>query len=322
MPIQSAAKPETATPRQLIAAAARRFRAARLAYGHGTLNADDEAAWLMVHAMRRPFEALESLLDRPQPAAVVRRARILFDRRIRERIPAAYLTREAWLGKHRFHVDKRVIVPRSYIAELLRTNLRPWLLPQRPPSRILDLCTGSGCLAIVAAHAYAKAAVEGVDLSTAALAVARRNVRDHHLAGRVQLLRSDLFDGLAGRRYDLILSNPPYVRESVMRTLPAEYRHEPALALHGGHDGLDLVRRILVEAPAHLNPRGWLVLEVGHNRSRLERAFPALPFIWAETSGGDDCVALLQRESLQQGLPAPVPSPRPAAVRRRRTPVR
>lgn len=310
------------TARQLIASAARRFRVARLAYGHGTLNADDEAAWLMAHALDLAFEDLAENLDRPLPATVIRRAQALFARRIAERIPAAYLMHEAWLGEHRFYVDERVIVPRSFIAELLRARLRPWLLPQRPPHSILDLCTGSGCLAIVAAHTFRKAAVEGSDLSAGALAVARRNVRDHHLGKRLKLIRSDLFASLAGRRYDLILSNPPYVRAPVMHRLPAEYRREPKLALHGGADGLDLVRRILGEAAAHLNPGGWLVLEVGHNRRLVERVFPELPFIWAETSGGDDCVALLQKESMMTVLPGPVTPTRSSAVPRRRQRVR
>lgn len=320
MPSANAGKHDT--PRQLITAAARRFRAAHLSYGHGTLNADDEAAWLMVHVLRRPFEELAALLDRPLPAAVVRRALALFDRRINERMPAAYLTHEAWLGEHRFYVDERVLVPRSYIAELLRTRLHPWLNPRRPPRSILDLCTGSGCLAIVAAHVFPKADVDGSDVSAAALAVARRNVRDHHLEKRLRLVRSDLYSALAGRRYDLILTNPPYVRAPVMRTLPAEYRHEPPLALHGGTDGLDLVRRILSDAAAHLNPQGWLVLEVGHNRARVERAFPSLPFIWAETSGGDDCVALLQKEAMTASPPAPATPSTRATARRRRKPAR
>lgn len=306
------------TPRQLIADAARRFRKARLAYGHGTLNADDEAAWLMVHALRCPFEDLSQRLDRPVTAAVAARAQQLFERRIAERIPAAYLTQEAWLGEHRFYVDERVIVPRSYIAELLRLRLRPWLA--RAPARILDLCTGSGCLAIVAAHTFPRARVDAVDLSAEALAVAQRNVRKHRLGPRMELLRSDLFSALDDRRYDLILSNPPYVGDSAMRRLPAEYRHEPELALHGGRDGLDLVRRILREAPGHLSAGGWLVMEVGHYRARVERAFPRLPFIWAETSGGDDCVLLLQREALLQNprdrLPKRSARPHPrAAVR-------
>jgi ribosomal protein L3 glutamine methyltransferase len=303
------------TPRQLIAAAAKRFRSARLAYGHGTLNADDEAAWLMVHALGRPFEELAARLDQTLSATIVQRAQQLFERRISERIPAAYLTHEAWLGEYRFYVDERVIVPRSYIAELLQSRMQPWLKLRHSPRAILDLCTGSGCLAIVAAHTFPRAQVEGVDISSPALTVARRNVREHQLTGRLQLIRSDLFNGLAGKRYDLILSNPPYVRESVMRTLPVEYRKEPALALHGGGDGLDLVRRILAEAATHLTPQGWLVLEVGHNRTRVERAFPQLPFIWAETSGGDDCVLLLPRAALAGLPPAPLTPPRKPAAR-------
>ena len=304
------------TPRHLIATAAKRFRSAGLVYGHGTLNAGDEAAWLMTHALECPFEELAARMDQPVPAGVTLRAQRLFDRRIDERIPAAYLTHEAWLGEHRFYVDQRVIVPRSYIAELLRNRLRPWWPETGSPGSILDLCTGSGCLAIVAAHTFPKSRVEGVDISGPALSVARRNVVAHHLVRRVKLVRSDLFNGIADASYDLILSNPPYVREPVMRGLPAEYRHEPMLALHGGTDGLDLVRRILAEAGRHLTPRGWLVLEVGHNRARVERAFPQLPFIWAETSGGDDCVALLPKAALPAVQVAPVRPTTPANARR------
>jgi ribosomal protein L3 glutamine methyltransferase len=308
------------TPRQLIGSAAQRFRKARLAYGHGTLNADDEAAWLMVHALGCPFEDLEMRLDQPVSAKIAQHAEQLFRRRISERIPAAYLTQEAWLGEYRFYVDERVIVPRSYIAELLQSRLQPWLKPRQSPRTILDLCTGSGCLAIVAAHTFTKAQVDGVDISGPALAVARRNVREHGLAQRLQLIRSDLFNNLGDKRYDLILSNPPYVLQRIMRTLPEEYRKEPALALLGGADGLDLVRRIVAEAAAHLTPQGWLVLEVGHARARVERAFPQLPFIWAETSGGDDCVLLLQKAALTALPPAPAKKPRPAIARRRRPP--
>ena len=322
MPDASASAAQLNTPRQLIAAAAKRFRNARLAYGHGTLNANDEAAWLMVHALGCPFEDLAARLDQPVPIKIAQRAQQLFGRRISERIPAAYLTHEAWLGEYRFYVDERVIVPRSYIAELLQSRLQPWLKPRQSPQVILDLCTGSGCLAIVAAHTFPRAQVDGVDISSPALTVARRNVREHQLMQRLQLIRSDLFNGLASKRYDLILSNPPYVRAPVMRTLPAEYRKEPALALHGGADGLDLVRRILAEAAAHLTAQGWLVLEVGHARKQVERAFPALPFIWAETSGGDDCVLVLQKAALMALPSAPAPKPRPATVRRRRTPAR
>ena len=315
-------RPATSHPvtvRRLISDAAKRFRTARLAYGHGTLNANDEAAWLTVHALGCTFEELASRLDQPVPPAAHKKALQLFERRISERMPAAYLTREAWLGEHRFYVDERVIVPRSFIAELLRDRLQPWLSPRRPPQTILDLCTGSGCLAIVAAHTYPKAQIDGVDLSAAALAVAKRNVREHGLEARVHALRSDLFNALDGRRYDLILTNPPYVGVSAMRALPAEFRHEPEMALAGGRDGLDLVRRILDEAPAHLQPGGWLVMEVGHYRPRVERAFPRLPFIWAETSGGDDCVLILQREALLSAARPARPSTPTAARRRRKT---
>ncbi len=307
------------TARQLIAAAAKQFRTARLAYGHGTLNADDEAAWLTVHALGCPFEELPAHLELPLPLAALKRAQRLFERRITERIPAAYLTHEAWLGEHRFYVDERVIVPRSYIAELLRARLRPWLPPRYKPQTILDLCTGSGCLAIVAAHTFPISQVDGVDLSKDALAVARRNVRQHRLAERIQLKHSDLFEALHDRCYDLILSNPPYVGVSAMRALPAEFRHEPAMALEGGRDGLDLVRRLLKEVPSHLNAGGWLVMEVGHYRTRVERAFPRLPFIWAETSGGDDCVLLIQKEALLSAAPRVRPSTTAVARRRRAT---
>jgi ribosomal protein L3 glutamine methyltransferase len=318
-PSRKPAPPQTPTARELIAAAAQRFRAARLAYGHGTLNADDEAAWLTVHALGCSFETLPDLIDLPVSAASVKRAQQLFDRRIKERIPAAYLTHEAWLGEHRFYVDERVIVPRSYIAELLRDRLRPWIASRRPPQTVLDLCTGSGCLAIVAAHTFAKARVDGVDLSAPALAVARRNVREHRLAERVGLKQSDLFNALGQSRYDLIITNPPYVGISAMRRLPDEFRHEPVMALEGGNDGLDLVRRILRDAPQHLNDGGWLVMEVGHYRPRVERAFPRLPFIWAETSGGDDCVLLIQKESLQSAAPRAQPSTAATARHRRPT---
>ena len=306
------------TSRQLISDAARRFRAARLAFGHGTLRAEDEAAWLMVHALRCRFEDLEVRLDQPVSTAARQRALHLFEQRISRRLPAAYLTGEAWLGPYRFHVDPRVIIPRSYIAELLQQRLQPWFQPRKSPRTVLDLCTGSGCLAIVAAHVFPRAMVDAVDLSGAALTVARRNVRSHRLASRIRLIHSDIYAALTGNRYDLILTNPPYVSGTVMRKLPAEYRHEPAMALDGGNDGLLLIRRILQDAAAHLKPHGWLVMETGHQRARVERAFPELPFIWAGTSGGDDCVFLLQQAALAAAMPRPVQPTTPADGQRRR----
>lgn len=277
-------------------AAVRRLQRAGVAYGHGTTNAYDEAAWLVLHALGLPLDALTPNLERRLTAAQARRVAALVDERIRTRKPAAYLTHEAWLGAHRFHVDARVLIPRSYIAELLREELAPWA--PRTVRTALDLCTGSGCLAILTALAFPTARVTGSDISAEALAVAHRNVADYGLRRRVRFVSSDLYAGLGTRRYDLIVSNPPYVRDAAMRKLPAEYRHEPTLALAGGRDGLDLVRRIVAAAPAHLTDQGLLVVEVGHQRARVERAFPRLPLTWPETSGGDDCVFVITREEL------------------------
>jgi ribosomal protein L3 glutamine methyltransferase len=253
-----------------------------VAFGHGTTNALDEAAWLLLHALGLPVHDLNSHLDDPVQAPRARAARALVAKRIRTRKPAAYLLGEAWLGPHRFYVDERVIVPRSFIAEILRDSSSR--LP--PSTSILDLCTGSGCLAILAALRFPRARVDAADLSPDALAVARRNVGDYGLADRIRLVESDLFSKLGGRRYDLIISNPPYVKASSMRKLPEEYRTEPEMALASGADGLDHTRVILSEAREHLNPGGLLVVEIGHNRKALEKAFPDLPFKWPKTSAG------------------------------------
>jgi ribosomal protein L3 glutamine methyltransferase len=275
------------------------FRKARLHYGHGTHNARDEAAWLVCSAGRVPFDGLAQSLGQALPAAALRRIRAIAERRVADREPLAYLLNEAWLGAHRFYVDRRVIVPRSFIAELLPHGLDAWL-PRTGVRRVLDLCTGSGCLAVLAACAWPQARVDGVDVSAGALAVARRNVSAYRLGARVRLVQSDLFERLDPTRYDLILSNPPYVDAPAMRRLPAEYRHEPALALAGGKDGLDLVQRILVEAPARLTPRGVLVVEIGHNRDALERRYPDVPFVWLNTAAGDQFVFLIGRDGLAQ----------------------
>ena len=279
------------------------FEAAGISYGHGTTNALDEAAWLIHHALGLRPGDIGPLLERELTAAEARSIRALVGQRIRTRKPAAYLTHEAWLGPHRFYVDERVIVPRSYIFELLRVansqepgarkDFRP-----TPPATILDLCTGSGCLAILAALAFPKSKVDAADLSAEALEVAKRNVADYGLAKRVRLVRSDLFSALEGRTYDLIVSNPPYVKAASMRSLPEEYRREPAMALASGKDGLDHARAILAATRAHLNPRGRLVMEIGHNRRALERAFPGTPFHWPRTSGGTKFVFTLGREEL------------------------
>ncbi len=226
----------------------------------------------------------------------------LFDRRVRERKPAAYLIREAWLGDHRFYVDERVIVPRSHIAGLLREGLSPWLARPGNVRSVLDLCTGSGCLAILAAYAFPDAHIDAADISCPALAVARRNVRTHRLTRRVRVIRSDLYSKLRGKRYDLIFCNPPYVTGDAMRRLPPEYRHEPRLALAGGVEGLDVVRRLLMESGAHLKPKGLLVVEVGRGRRRLERSLPRIGFVWPEAVAGS-AVFLVERDGLPEGDP-------------------
>ena len=283
---------------ELLRETARRFRAARLHFGHGTANARDEAAWLVGHALGIHPGDVHLHRERPVLRREAARIRRLAGRRIRERIPLAYLLHEAWLDGRSFHVDRRVIVPRSYISELLRERLRPWL--RRPVRRALDLCTGSGCLATLTALAFPRARVDATDVSARALQVARINVARHRLRRRVRLLRSDLFDSLRGERYDLIVTNPPYVSASAIRALPPEYDYEPRAALAAGRDGLDFVRCILREATSHLNPRGLLVCEVGDARRALERAYPQLPFVWPETSDVAGCVFLLEREQLQR----------------------
>ena len=279
--------------RELVRDVERRLREARLHYGHGTSNPHDEAAFLVLRGLGLPFDAPA---DRPVGAREQARVARLAQRRIRERIPLPYLLHEAWLADEPFYVDRRVIIPRSHIAELLRDGLRPWL--QRPVRRVLDLCTGSGCLAILAAKAFPRAHVDASDHSAAALAVARRNVTRHRMRGRVRLLRSDLMRGLGDRRYDLILSNPPYVNAPAMRALPREYRREPRKALAGGADGLDLVRTILEQAPAHLHAHGLLVCEIGANRRVLQRAYARLSFAWPQTAAGSGQVFVLAREEL------------------------
>lgn len=269
-------------------------------FGHGTANARDESAWLLAHVLRLRHEELSRSGNRELTARERSRMERLLAERVRTRKPLAYLIHEAWLGDHRFYVDERVLVPRSFIAELLCERLRPWVT--RPIRRALDLCTGSGCLAILLALAYPRAKIDATDISRGALTVARKNVGLYRLGRRVALAQADLFPS-SRRQYDLIVVNPPYVDSAAMRKLPAEYRREPRIALAGGADGLAFVRRILNEGAEFLLPGGRLVVEVGHNRRDVERAFPRLPFIWAETSAGDDCVFLLSRADLYNNRP-------------------
>ena len=286
------------TLRDWLRFAVTRFGEARLSFGHGTTNAYDEAAYLLLHALHLPLDRLEPFLDARLTQDERAQLDKLLARRIDQRIPAAYLTHEAWLGDFRFYVDERVLIPRSFIAELLPEGIAAWVGDPDGVVSALDMCTGSGCLAILLAHAYPNADVDAVDVSPEALAVAQRNVADYGLAGRVNLIRSNLFANLPEKSYDLVISNPPYVTAVAMEELPPEYRHEPVLALAGGDDGLDAVRTILKETPRFLAPGGTLVVEVGHNRAAMELAVPRLPFVWLEAASSGDSVFLLKREDL------------------------
>lgn len=297
---------------ELVDDAHARLKRARLAFGHGTGNAWDEAVYLVLHALKLPPDRLNPVLARKVTSAERSRTARLIEARVSRRVPAAYLTNEAWLGDYRFYVDERVIVPRSFIADLLRERLAPWLPQPRRVEHALDLCTGSGCLAVMLAKVFPAARVDATDISTGALAVARRNVNAYGLQRRVRLLKSDMFAALGAMRYDLIIANPPYVSAGAMRKLPQEYRCEPQLALAGGTDGFDGVRVILREAATHLSARGLLVVEIGHHRRRLEAVFPHLAFVWPQTSGGDDCVFMLGRDD----LPGAAAQRLPAASRR------
>lgn len=289
---------ELHTVRDWLRYAVSAFTEAHLTFGHGTASAYDEAVYLILHTLHLPLDTLEPFLDARltlQEKAVLM---ALLKQRVDQKIPASYLTHEAWLGEFKFYVDERVIVPRSFIAELLRERLLPWVADADHTNSVLDLCTGSGCLAIIAAYAFPNAQVDAVDLSADALQVAQRNIADYHLQEQVHLIQSDLFTELVGRQYDIIISNPPYVDAESVAALPEEYLHEPALALGSGSDGLDATRKILEQAAAHLTPHGILLVEIGHNRDALEAAYPDLPFTWLDVSAGDEFVFLLHRNDL------------------------
>ena len=285
------------TVRDMLRFAVSRFNEAGLAFGHGSDNAHDEAAYLILHTLNLPLDLLEPYLDAVLLPSEKRRLLALIERRVNERVPVAYLTNQAWQGEFDFYVDERVLVPRSFIYELLGEPLRPWIEYDELVHTALDLCTGSGCLAIQMAHHYPAADVDAVDISLDALEVAAVNVEDYGLEDRINLIHTDLFEGLEGT-YDLIVSNPPYVDAESVAELPPEYLHEPEEALGSGEDGLDATRQIILQAAKFLNPCGVLLVEIGHNRDVLEAAYPELPFTWLETSGGDGFVFLLTREQL------------------------
>jgi ribosomal protein L3 glutamine methyltransferase len=286
------------TVRDYLRFAVSRFNHAKLFFGHGSNDAYDEAAYLILHTLHLPLDRLDPFLDAQLTEAERSSVLSIIQQRVEKRIPAAYLTHQAMLGNFSFYVDERVIVPRSFIAELLLEQLSPWITKPEEIYSALDLCTGSGCLAILAAHAFPNASLDAVDLSSAALAVAARNVSDYQLQGRVNLIESDLFAKLGAKQYDLIISNPPYVDAGSVAALPQEYLHEPKIALGSGHDGLDATRIILKHAAQHLSENGVLIVEIGHNREVLEAAYPDLPFIWLEVSAGDEFVFMLHKNDL------------------------
>jgi ribosomal protein L3 glutamine methyltransferase len=281
----------------LIERSSARLTEAGVSFGHGTTNAFDEAAWLVLWALGQPLDALDEVAEQPVAEAGQARVDALIAQRIATRRPAAYLTGEAWLQGVPFTVDERVIVPRSLIAECLAEGtIDVWLSEQT--HRVLDLCTGNGSLAVLAAMAWPEVAVTGADLSADALAVAALNVQRHQLQDRITLAQGDGLAAVAGQTFDLILCNPPYVNAGSMAALPPEYRAEPELALAGGADGMDFIRSLLQTAPAHLSDHAVLVLEIGHERPFFEAAFPTLEVVWLPTSAGDDQVLLMTREAL------------------------
>ncbi|MFA7240307.1 MAG: 50S ribosomal protein L3 N(5)-glutamine methyltransferase [Sulfuricellaceae bacterium] len=296
--IYNEAKKHLTTLRDTLRFAVSRFSEANLFFGHGTTNAYDEAAYLILRTLHLPHDQLDPFLDATLMPNEIEDVLKMLERRVKERIPSSYLTHEAWLGDYKFYVDERVIVPRSFIAELLDEQLSPWVEAPEAVENALDLCTGSGCLAILMAISFPNARIDAVDISEDALAVAQRNVADYGMEQQIRLVCSDMFTELGDRRYDLIVSNPPYVNAPSMQALPHEYRHEPVQALTSGVDGLDHIRIILREAAKHLSERGILVVEAGHNLETISQTFPHFDFTWMETSAGNEHVFLLTREQL------------------------
>ena len=289
---------ELVTVRDWLRYAVTRFNRAGCFYGHGLQDAYDEAVYLILHTLALPLDRLEPFLDACIPGDEREDILEVIEKRAVDRLPAAYITGEAWLGEFRFEVDKRVIIPRSYFAELLHDGFSPWVQDPDAITAAMDMCTGSGCLAILMAFAFPNAEIVAVDISQDALDVAAANIAAYGLEDRIRLVKSDGFAQVPEQRFDFILSNPPYVTREAMDALPAEYLHEPGLALGSGEDGLDLVRKLLADAPRYLAPEGLLAIEVGHNREIVEEAFPALSPTWLSAPSGDDKIFVLEAGQL------------------------
>lgn len=291
----------SATPRTLgdwLKWAERAYPRHGAALGQVATSAHDEALYLLLHTLGLPLDSKPAVLKRKLTEEETEKVEEIFRRRLEEHVPAAYLTREAFLGEHRFYVDERVIIPRSYFLELLPEQIPHWLPAKKPVKRVVDICTGSGCLAILLAHQFTEAKVDAIELSPDAAAVAKFNIASHHLAKRVKLHHSDVFDAVPPVKYDLILSNPPYVPTRELRGLPEEFKQEPAMALDGGRDGLDIIRKILRQSRERLQPHGIVVLEVGGLRTAMDKAFPELDLHWLHTLDGEDCVCVIQAARL------------------------
>lgn len=289
------------TLRDLLRYAVTRFNTAQLFFGHGSANALDEAAYLLLHTLKLPLDKIDPFLDARLLPHEIDAAMAVIERRATDRVPASYITQEAWLGTYNFYVDERVIVPRSFIAELIPERFSPWVQDPEEVTDILELCTGSGCLPIMLADAFTNAHVDTVDISKDALAVAAKNVATYALEDRITLIASDLYSNVPDKLYDMIITNPPYVNASSMRQLPQEYLHEPQIALAGGEDGMDLVRKIVEGAASRLKPNGILMVEIGNERVFAEEAFAEYGLTWLSTSAGDDMVFMLTAEQLQEG---------------------
>lgn len=287
------------TLRDILRYAVTRFNTEQLFFGHGSANALDEAAYLLLHTLKLPLDKIDPFLDARLLPEEINSAIAVIERRASDRVPASYITKEAWLGTYNFYVDERVIVPRSFIAELIPERFSPWVQDPEEVTDILELCTGSGCLPIMLADAFYNAQVDAVDISKDALAVARKNVQTYELEDRITLIESDLYSAVPDKLYDMIITNPPYVNSNSMSKLPQEYLHEPQIALAGGDDGMDLVRKIVAGAGKRLKPNGILMVEIGNERVFAEEAFAEYGLTWLSTSAGDDMVFMLTAEQLQ-----------------------